>query len=193
MKPFTIILFIIFLKIGCRPTPCEYIVKTYQKLPVECLEMVPYKNGQVVKLQHSSGYVISFDVQRETTEYHESCRECCEDRSYEINTANLFPNYSIFDIQLGISPIDSVNCGFNVYVGKYQFWMYTNMENSEFFQKADSIVINEKVYYDVFKFKSGVGYGYNNDSIYTDSLFYNYKFGILQIKMSNGENYTIYN
>jgi len=192
MKPITIIVFIIFLKFGCGPTPCEYIVKTNQKLPVECLEMVPYKNGQVVKLQHSSGYVISFDVQRETTEYHESCRDCCEDRSYEINTTYLIPNYSIFDIQLGISPIDSVNCGFYVYVGRYQFWMTSAMENSEFFQKADSIALNEKVYYDVFKLKSGYGLGYNQDSIFADSLFYNNKYGILQIKMSNGENYTIY-
>ena len=71
------------------------------------------------------------------------------------------------------------------------FYIPTADFQLDYFEKVDSLIIDSVTYKDVFKLNSDYGSYYDKDSIYADSLYYNYEYGILKILMSNGESYEI--
>jgi len=120
------------------------------------------------------------------------CEYCCDYTfSYEINTTRLIPDYPVFHISLFISNPDTLHYNFSCNVGKYFLNIPVNRNDySVFHSFADSVLIRETYYYDVFRIKP-----YNhqlwNEAIKVDSVYYNSTNGILLIKMSNEEFYYI--
>ena len=165
----------------------------YGKIPDHVLKFVPYQNGQNYKFRHSGGLLIGFAAARQSRDEWLRCERCCDyEYKFEVNTTTLTPDYPVFSFGFELSNMDSVNFGFGAWVGHYWFQIPTNDYQASFCRFADSVLIGDRFYHDVFKVKSNYGSAYDRDTIYADSMYYCYKAGILQIIMSNDERYTIY-
>jgi hypothetical protein len=175
---------------GCPP--CETIIIDNGPLQDWVLSMVPYTNGNQYNLKHSNGQVINYMAERESVKEIMECRHCCDYTfSYEINTTTLTPDYPVFSIRLELSNADTTRFEFAGSIGKYFFNIPTNHNYySSNVLFADSALIGETYYKDVYKIMP-----YNNglwsDPIAVDTVYYNYTGGILLIKMSNEEFFTI--
>jgi hypothetical protein len=175
---------------GCFP--CHTTTVENGPLPNSALELVPYQKGNTYKLKHSNGLVISFETTRETQEEYTYCTECCKYiYHFEINTTKLSPDYPIFNCDFGISNRDTTHLDCYASIGKSVFYIPTENTENNYYEKVDSLILNSIVYYNVFKLKTDYDSYYNQDSIYADSLFYNYEHGILKVLMSNEEYYEI--
>jgi hypothetical protein len=162
--------------------PCETITVENGPLPVSALKYVPYQNGETYNLKHSNGLIINFETIRETRDEWTHCTECCSyDYHFEVNSTRLIPNYPIFDCYFEISNRDTTYLDCYASIGKYGFYIPTSETQLDYFKKVDSLTIDSMTYYDVFKLKSDYGSYYDKDSIYADSLFYNFHYGILKI------------
>lgn len=189
MKYWTFIL-IGLLMYSCWP--CDTITVENGPLPDSALNIVPYQHAETYRFKHSNGWVINFETYRETRDERTFCTECCSyEYHFEVNSTRLTPDYPIFDFHFEISNIDTTYIDCYASIGKYGFYIPTSKNQLGYYQKVDSIIIDSLTYYEVFKLKSDYGSYYGNDSIYADSLFYNYKWGVLKILMSNGEYYEI--
>jgi len=187
-----LLIIILILLFGCNPCD-DSITIDNGKIPEKVLKYVPYQNGQIYKFKHSAGLIIEFTTIRQSRDEYSWCEECCKyNYKYEVNSTTLTPDYPIFDFGFEISNLDTTYYSFIARVGKYQFYIPTSANSSEYYEFADSILINDKLYFDVFKLKSNYGSYYDKDSLFADSLYYNYELGIIKIKMSNGEKYEIY-
>lgn len=192
MNKMLLIIFSI-LSIRCTPRCEEPIIIDRGKISERVLSYVPYQNGQTYRFQHSAGLVIIFDSKRQSRNQKIMCEECCTSiYNYEVNSTTLTPDYPIFDFGVEILNADTANIHFTARVGHYQFYIPTPLNEAKNNGFVDSVLIKDKVYYNVFKLKSN-SYNYDKiEKISADSLYYNFQQGILQITMSNGEKYTIY-
>ncbi|MBE0662642.1 MAG: hypothetical protein IH597_09255 [Bacteroidales bacterium] len=184
-------LFLVLLLYGC--VPCDDpIVLDNGPLPDSILAMVPYADGNVYSLQHSNGQIINFASTRFSETEVEDCHYCCDHTiSYEINSTKLTPDYPVFSIDFWLSNADTIQYGFSCNVGKYFLNIPVHKHQySVFLDYADSIQIGSTYYYDVFRIKP---YNHNlyNEPIKVDSVYYNRTEGIIFIKMSNEEYYSI--
>jgi hypothetical protein len=171
--------------------PCDTVIIENGTLPDAALKFIPYQNGETYQFQHSNGLIINFESIRETREEWTYCTECCKNEyHFEVNSTILIPDYPVFDFQFEISNEDTALYICNAFIGRNGFVIPTSEVQYDFFERVDFIVIDSKCYYEVWKLKSYGSY-YNEDTVYADSLFYNYDFGILKILMSNGEYYKI--
>lgn len=172
--------------------PCNPIIVDNGQIPEQALSTIPYQDGDTCVFKHSNGLEINFFVTRQTTtesSYWEHCEEYTY--QYQINSAKLLPDYPVFEFNLAISNLDTTNLNFYASIGKFGFMVPVSEEQYMYAAIVDSVFIASDWYYDVFRLKSDY-YNYNfSDSIYADSLYYNYEFGILKILMSNGEYYEI--
>lgn len=176
---------------GCWP--CDTIKVENEPLPESALGFVPYKNGDTYSFRHSNGLVINYKTTRETHEEWSGCSECCKyEYRYEVNSTRLVPDYPVFTLQFEIDNLDTSNFHCFASIGKYGFYVPINDEFSGGVEKVDSVKVDSEYYYQVFKLKSNHDNYYFQDSIYVDSMYYNYENGIIKILLSNGENYTIY-
>jgi hypothetical protein len=189
-------IFLIFIGVvsffGCIPCDSPITIDN-GVIPLEKLSFVPYQTDKVYRFQHSAGLVIDFNSIRQSHEEWSICEECCSNEyKFEVNSTTLTPDYPIFDFGFDISNSDTTYFLCTARIGKYQFYIPTDPNRTDYFQFVDSIFIVGQYYHNVFKLKSDYGSYYDTDSIYADSLYYSYEKGIIQIKMSNGEKYTIY-
>jgi len=186
-----LLVFLIFM-LGCRP--CEVTTIELANIPDTILAKVPYKNGESIIMEHSQGKNIEFIVNRKNTKQQTYCEHCCKyNYIYEIDETNLTPNYPIFSISFSISGLDTVNYNISSYLGNSSVNIpaYYNKTNNYYNTKLeDSILIKDKKYYQIFKIKSSVNDFYK-DLLFVDSIYYNHKFGLLKIIMSNEETYTL--
>jgi hypothetical protein len=191
MKKWIYIIIVLFLS-GCWP--CDTIMVENGPLPDSALGYVPYKNGGTYSFRHSNGLVINYNTTRETLEAWSGCSECCKyEYHYEVNSTRLVPDYPVFTLQFQIDNQDTLNFHCHASIGKYGFYVPTNNEfGIGNFEKFDSVKVDSEYYYQVFKLKSNHDNYYFQDSIYVDSMYYNYENGIIKILLSNGENYTIH-
>jgi len=178
---------------NCKP-PCKGTIDKIDNgvISTEFLNKNPYKTGDVIKLKHSEGKIISFSIERATTnEVNPLCDDCCfAEIKYQLNTTNFTPDYPIFDMKFRISNLDSLNVYMNLFIGNEQFIIPEIFpENSGQNVSLDSVLISEKYYYNVFSISN---VNKENGTIYTKILYYNYEDGILKINMSNEEYYEIY-
>jgi len=158
------------------------------------LAKVPYQSNDTVKLKHSAGYTINYNVTRKSYDDYISFDESCAGMIVKSNSVNLEPDYPVFPIYINISNSDGINTNYQIVVGRYYFYIPQNIDNtvnSEYYKFADSVTINNKVYYNVVKTKSFNGTYDSSDLIYCDSLYYNFDAGIIKITMSNNEYYEI--
>lgn len=185
-------LLIIFSLISIRCTPrCEEpIIIDHGKIAELVLRCVPYQDGRIYKFQHSAGLIIPFASKRQSNKQKSRCRRCCTSiNQYEVNSTTLTPDYPIFDFGFELSNVAAPNILFTASVGQSQFYIPTPANE---LKNQDSVLIKDRVYYNVFKLKSNSNNFDNKEKIYADSLYYNFEQGILLITMSNGEKYTIY-
>jgi len=187
-KKISVISFIIFL-FGC-PLLEKTIIRN-GSLPESAIALVPYKNGKSYKFKYSNDLTINFVAERERVEEIDNgCAECFNyELYYELDRTILKSDYPLFDIKFEIDNNDSTKIHCYSTIGNDYFTIPTNELEESYFEKEDSMFVDSVWYRNVFKMKSGTSS--NNNIIYTDSLYYNYKFGIIKIIMSNGKTYTI--
>lgn len=184
-------LLIILLMLGCRPCDPPKIVEK-DKIHDSILNKVPYSSDEIVKLQHSNGHVVNFITKFESSFYLTDCEryDCCEFiYKYKILNKTLTPDYPIFNISFNFSSINIDPTLITCRIANSEFYILTSADNSLQNDVLDSIYINNKFYHNVFRIASN--YSYHNNPVFPDSLYYNFEFGIIKIKISNGEYFVI--
>jgi hypothetical protein len=190
MKKLLIIIMSSVLLYGCPP--CDPIIIDLGPLPASALAFVPYLEGQTYRLKHSGGLVISYTASRETRqEMPDYGRSCDHVYKYEVNSTKLTPDYPVYTFMFEISNPDTSRISCNLYFVHNHFTIAGGYEDLNPDTYADSMLIGDQYFYQVYKIRNS-GFFYDREPIYADSLYYNYEYGILQIKMSNGESFTIY-
>lgn len=191
----------------CNEDPVE---TARYELKDQELVMIPYQQGESIPFKHSNGLEFNFYVAEskvEWMEYHEFCEWfCCPSYyfSYQTKTAQLESEYPRLSIRLSVggtqygdySPMQlAVNLNYShlaaiQYDSTYQFVADT-------IYRAiihESILVNNAVFEDVIE-KYFDYYGSVPDStiLMPKSILYNKQVGLIQIKMTNDESYTINN
>lgn len=191
------------------PQHKEPIYKDFGKIPEQYLATVPYQDGDVFRMQHESDrMVIEFTVsrhrQKETgddyifLEKHKPAPNYYYD--YEVDITKCTPNYPIFDVEINFS---------NIYMMYEEEGMASEGEKQanlfavgsaripfigqdlSNYNVADSLEINGRCYYDVFKLEADY-YNEVEGTIHAETYYYNYEKGLLGVIMSNGEKYWYY-
>lgn len=160
-------------------------------IPDSILSEVPYEDGLIYPFTHSGGKVISFTAQRTSRDEYLYCDRCCDDYSYryQVNETVLTPDYPVFQLRIQLNSMDSSYYGHSIWIGRHGFYVSVrNMENFPV-DYADSLQFNGKWYPGVYSLKNTDSYWMIQDSIRPDSLYYNFRSGIIKIVMTNGEYY----
>ena len=176
-------------------------------IPERYLATVPYKDGDVFRMQHeASKVIIEFEVSRhrnKETGFDYVYRYKPAPNyyyGYEVDRIVCKPKYPIFDIDISFS---------NQYMAyeeeELQAWnrvatLYaaggTSIplfgEDRSNYEVLDSLYINGRYFHDVFKLKTDYYYDEGEAMIHADTILYNYKNGVLGIQMSSGEKYWLY-
>lgn len=207
-----------FLVMAILFTACpgkEPVYVDLGRIPEQYLATVPYRNGDVFRMQHeTSKVVIDFTVSRHrrkvTDEGYGPVPERFQpgpDYIYEFEVDNTVckPNYPIFDVNIAFSnefmryaeeETPSMLKSANIYAtGSARFPLFG--EDASGCEMIDSLEVNGRYYHDVFKLEASYtpDFGYGDEEIeqiHVKSFLYNYGNGIIGILMSNGEKYWLY-
>lgn len=189
MKIFMLVILISMF--ACRPCETPEIIEN-PPIHDSILSKVPYANAQIIKLKHSNGHVINFIVNLDSSTYISECERynCCDYLfRYTNYRINLVPDYPIFSIDFSMSNLDYQSKFISVFIANSTFYFSYDFNLNYGCQIIDSIYLNNRFYYDVMMVPhSGV---YDNSHTFPDTLLYNYEYGILKIKISNNEFFTI--
>lgn len=189
MKKLILIAFSTVLLYGCPP--CDPVVVDFGPLPESALALVPYVNGQTYRFRHSEGLVINYTALRETRPEIHASRTCDFEHRFEMNSTKLTPDYPVYTFMLEVSNPDSSHIDFDIWFRNSSFTIPSGSEFSHPLTYFDSVLIDDRYYYEVFRLRNQ-GYHFYTDTLATDSIYYNYEYGILQINMTNGERFTIF-
>jgi len=177
------------------------------RIPEQYLATVPYRNGDVFRMQHeTSKVIIDFEVERHRhktssegygpvpTRFEPAPNYYYE---YEVDMTTCKPKYPIFDLSISLSNAYMLN------EEEMQSWYkkadlfavgsakvpFVGDDYSDY-EIIDSLEVNGHYYKDVFKLKTDY---YNDDElIHAETILYNYENGFVGIVMSNGEKYMLY-
>ena len=193
-------------------TACPSSKATYVDLghiPAQYLATVPYRNGDVFRMQHESDrLVIDFTVSRHRQK--ETGFDYMNEKfkpapnyvyEYESDITKCAPDYPIFDVSIEFSnqymayvdeqSYDSYPKTAQIYgVGVARIPLFG--EDCSDYEVLDSLEINNRYYHEVFKLKTDASYYESEDLIHADTYYYNYEKGLLGVVMSNGEKYWLY-
>jgi len=160
-------------------------------IPDSILSQVPYQDGQIYPFTHSGGKVISFTAQRTSRDEYLYCDRCCDDYSYryQVNETVLTPDYPVFPFRIQLNSLDSACYAHMISIGNCSFHLLARNPDAYHFDYADSLQFNGKWYPGVYSLKNTDSYWMIQDSIRPDSLYYNFRSGIIKIVMTNGEYY----
>lgn len=179
------------------------------RIPEQYLATVPYRNGDVFRMQHESDrVVIDFTVSRHRQEeigfdylYEKYKPAPNYVYDYESDITKCTPDYPIFEVEISFS---------NQYMAYEEEGMQSWAKSASLFavgsaripffgedcsgyEMLDSLKVCNRYYYDVFKLKSDlVSYYEEGDAVHADTYYYNYENGLLGVVMSNGEKYWLY-
>lgn len=193
-------------------TACPHSSKTTYKdlgkIPEQYLATVPYRNGDVFRMQHESDrLVIDFTVSRHRQKetgfdylYEKNKPSPNYIYEYEADITKCTPNYPIFEVEINFSNaymayeeegMQAWNKCANLFaVGNARIPFFS--EDYSSYEMIDSLKVNDRYYYNVFKLKAEAGYYESEGSIRAETYYYNYENGLLGVIMSNGEKYWIY-
>ena len=179
------------------------------RIPEQYLATVPYRNGDVFRMQHESDrVVIDFTVSRHRQKemgydyLYEKLKPAPNYiYEYEADITKCTPNYPIFEVEISFSNdymayeeegMQAWNKCANLFaVGNARIPLFG--EDYSSYEMVDSLKVNGRYYHDVFKLKSElVDYYEEEGSIHADTYYYNYENGLLEVVMSNGEKYWLY-
>ena len=191
------------------PQHKEPMYKDLGKIPAQYLATVPYKDGDVFRMQHESDrVVIDFTVSRhrqKETGYDYIYLEKYKPApnyyyDYEVDITKCTPNYPIFDVELSFSNLymlyeeegmaSEAEKQANLFAVGSARIPFIGEDHSNY-NVVDSLEINGRYYHDVFKLKADY-YNVEEGSIYAETYYYNYEKGLLGVIMSNGEKYWYY-
>lgn len=189
---------------ACKQDPPATPLIHLGDIPEEYLATVPYQDGDVVKMMHeNSGLVINYRVER--SRFHNMDEPMGEDYDYQVDYTNLKPDRSTFEMGITLT----------AEYKKYELegeeapktgliMLKDSSTNVPFittdatgYTVLDSLEVNGKVYYDVFKldcrhYEFPPDYEIQAHSIYASSCYYNYAKGIIGVELSNGEKYLLF-
>jgi len=195
MKPFILVFFAILAIFSSSCKQCDPPT-LIQLVPIseENLAMLPYKKCDTLTLVHSGGKIIKFAIEQTSSKEQTYCEDYCCDTNYEYEVIRTFlqPDYPIFDIEFYMTGFESNQVQLSVSMGNSSMIIPTIDITREYYQAKDSVFIGNTWYRSVYCLKTYTdSYVQNGFEIYPDSLFYNYTEGILQIKMTNNETFTL--
>jgi hypothetical protein len=170
-------------------------------------DLIPYSLNQKITFIHSNGYEFDFEVNNEAIswlEHHDFCEwSCCgkEYFSFQQKKVDLESAYPIINISMYVGGDlwgeyypDVLFVQFNrnslslPYNNETEFICDT-LTKTEYF---DSLFVGNKMCYEVYLKKFDFNYFADTSVLNAESLYYN-STGILQIKMTNDETFTIKN
>ena len=164
-------------------------------------QLCPYELGQRIPFVHSGGYAFemlvvdaSFSWQKEYNfcEWH-----CCDNDyySYQNKTAVLQSETPALTLSLELEPefYDSSLFGFSIRLNRFSHYLYCDSMATFLPDQSvsilDSITLLGHLYYDVLEIPLHSFFNDEDSALHFSSVLFN-DYGLLQIKMSNGETYT---
>lgn len=182
-----------FLIFGCVFIfyACPLCIESYSDngpLNDEAKLLVPYKDQGIYSFKYNDTLIINFDAYRGLEQGIDQCAECCYGVKYEIDKTVLTSDYPLFKISFEVDNLDTSDIHFYAKVGPDYFYIPTPEWPPQYVEKSDSMMVNSFWYINVYKLKSSASP--NSNYVYADTMFYNYDYGILKIKMSDGKDFT---
>ena len=202
---FSIVLLLALFVSCCREDPVE-IARI--ELSQDELELIPYNYSQQVNFIHSNGYEFAFSVTTDTIvwdSYSAFCEwDCCgqEYVSYQVKTTTLESAYPNLVVTISIMGYDYGNylkfLGLDINHRHFVSMPYDSLANFVCEPRyeavfLDSVIIRDKPYKEVIEKKFDNHYFIDDSTVLIpESILYN-DLGLLQIKMSNEETFSINN
>lgn len=170
------------------------------------LDLIPYSLGEKVNFIHSNGYTFDFTVSNEECKWERGdnfCEEnCCgvDYFSYQVKTTTLESSYPQFTLRFSLGNSASFEGASNnlvISLNGYSFIVQYDEEinllsnTTEHTILLESITLNNKHYSNVIE-KTFIYDDSSTSGLRVEKMYYN-KLGLLQIKLSNNETYTINN
>jgi hypothetical protein len=172
------------------------------------LKLIPYENGQKISFVHSNGYEFDFTVTEDKLEwqvYQEFCEwNCCglDYYSYQVRTTKLASAYPDLAIEMSLSS-DAYNLYpriFSLNINNRHFLsiQYDSLANficspSNGTICFDTVSIQNEIFTDVIEKKFDMHYFIEDSTILVPESILINSLGLLQIKMSNAETFSINN
>lgn len=167
--------------------------------------LLPYAIGDVLPFEHSAGFAFHFEV-TEVEEKWEKITEPCEWNccgvdfySYEVKKCVLFSAYPFMEIHTTISKefqhFDERFMEVRIN-NDYAAWLYYDSLANFLCDDTtaichDSLVVNDTTFYKVYEKSLQPWYGsINTESVYPKTIVMG-EAGLIQIKMSNNETYSL--
>jgi hypothetical protein len=172
------------------------------------MSLIPYKTGEKITFGHSEGYEFQFEVTENIVEWEketEFCEWfCCapDYYSFQMRTTVIESSYPDFSITYEMTGHDwDHGPGWLDFKINHRHFLTLQYDSSAQFIMEDSTAIwrdtatiNNHLFRGVIE-KKFENHMYTNDSskILPESIMYNKKYGLLQIKMTNNEKFSIKN
>jgi hypothetical protein len=170
-------------------------------------DLIPYSQNQKISFVHSNGYEFDFEITNEDLswqEHHDFCEWfCCgkEYFSFQVKTVNLEADYPLIGITLSVGgdqwyeyypDVLLVYFNRNSLILPYDNnanFICDTLSKTEYF---DSLLLGTQIFYQVYSKDFDSNYFADTSVLNAKTLYYN-STGILQIKMTNDETFTIKN
>lgn len=185
----------------------EFVQTGRFELPAGERTLIPYSKGQQITFVHSNGYAFNFVVTGDTVEwrtYYDLCGgRCCVQGyfTYQVKKTTLESEYPHLNVTLYLGGAETgyyhpmlLSLGINhrhfasmQYDSSLKFLCDTALKATCY----DSVQLGNRMYYDVYEKQFDSHFFITDSSLLVPaSILYN-KLGLIQIKMSNNETYTL--
>jgi hypothetical protein len=171
------------------------------------MELIPYSQNQKITFVHSNGYEFDLEVKSVDLswhEHHDFCEwGCCgkDYFSFQVKTVNLEAEYPLFGMSLSVGGdqwheyypdvllVHFNRNSLNLPYDSNANFICDTLTKTEYF---DSIILGTQMFYSVYAKDFDLNYFADTSVLNAKTLYYN-STGILQIKMTNDETFTIKN
>ncbi len=170
--------------------------------------LVPYHSGQQIDFIHSNGYEFTFNVTQESLEWFKHfdfCEWGCRNQeyfSYQVKTVIMESDYPVLSLRFCVGGdawqeyYDNV---LNFDINQRHFISMPYNSQAEFICDTltgivvyDTVLIGTTEYYNVYEKAFDSSFFIDSTNMAPKSILYNSQ-GLLQIKMSNDETYSVKN
>jgi hypothetical protein len=180
MNRYLVVLFLLITSSCCKDSieSDRYVLSDNEK------EFIPYTEDQKVKYKYSNGFEFYMNVTNVKIDFQRTETEHCGEKyiSFETKVAKLQSNIPELNISASIMPSEF-------------YPIITITVNNSCFQKDvtkkadfDTLVVDGNRYIDVYQFENKIT---DTTIIYPHKVLYNQTKGIIQIRMTDGEKFTI--
>ncbi len=182
---------------GCCPD--EPMEETLYLLVDSEKQLIPYQLNETISFKHSGGFEFDFMVVERSIGYDDSdksAHRCPEDYStYEYEFTSLKSNYPRIELAFSLktnSP-GKMYLSINRQNMLIEYDSAVNIIESNEQKLLESIEVNNKTYYSVIYREFYVPSNVDSvNSLYFKSFLYNKQYGLIQLKTSKNETYSIF-